>query len=88
VRVRPCRFRLEHRHRTIQADPQISTPYDVAREKAAELEDQPRISKNSTLVRDPASGHHIHKDNPKLVATAIEEVVTAATKGTKLAGTL
>ena len=54
------------------------------REKAAEMEEQPRISRNSKLVRDPASGHHIHVENPKLVAGAIEEVVTAATKGTKL----
>jgi pimeloyl-ACP methyl ester carboxylesterase len=67
-------------------DPRVVTPEDVAREKAEELEDQPRISRNSKLVRDPASGHHIHVDNPKLVADAIEEVVSAAMKGTKLAG--
>ncbi|HEX7778326.1 MAG TPA: alpha/beta hydrolase [Vicinamibacterales bacterium] len=65
-------------------DPKVSTPEDIAREKAAEMEEQPRISRNSKLVRDPASGHHIHVENPKLVAGAIEEVVTAATKGTKL----
>jgi pimeloyl-ACP methyl ester carboxylesterase len=70
-----------------RADPNVSMPDDVAREKAAELEDQPRISRNSKLVRDPSSGHQIHVDNPKLVANAIEEVVTAAIKGTKLAGT-
>jgi pimeloyl-ACP methyl ester carboxylesterase len=67
-----------------RADPNGSTPEDIASEKAAELEDQPRISRNSSLVRDPSSGHHIHVDNPKLVAGAIEEVVTAATKGTKV----
>jgi hypothetical protein len=37
-------------------------------------------------VRDPSSGHHIQVDNPRLVAEAIEEVVTAATKRTTLAG--
>jgi len=31
------------------------------------------------------SGHNIHVDNPMLVATAIEEVVTAGMKGTRLA---
>ena len=65
-------------------DPRVTTPEEIAREKAAEMEEQPRISRNSKLVRDPASGHHIHVDNPKLVADAIEEVVAAAAKGTKL----
>jgi pimeloyl-ACP methyl ester carboxylesterase len=67
-------------------DPNVSTPEDVAGEKAEELEDQPRISRNSKLVRDPSSGHHIHVDNPTLVADAIEEVVMAATRGTRLTG--
>jgi pimeloyl-ACP methyl ester carboxylesterase len=67
-------------------DPNVSTSDDIAREKAAELEDQPRISRNSRLVRDPSSGHHVQVDNPRLVADAIEEVVTAATKRTTLAG--
>jgi pimeloyl-ACP methyl ester carboxylesterase len=66
-------------------DPRAVTPEDVAREKAEEIEDQPRISRNSKLVRDPSSGHHIHVDNPKLVADAIGEVISAAMKG-KLAG--
>jgi pimeloyl-ACP methyl ester carboxylesterase len=64
--------------------PDPNVPDDIAREKAAELEDQPRISRNSRLVRDASSGHHIHVDNPKLVADAIEEVVTAARSGTRL----
>ena len=70
-----------------RAAPDVSTPDDVVREKAAELEDQPRISRNAKLIRDPSSGHHLHVDNPKLVADAIEEVVTAALNGAKLAGT-
>ena len=57
------------------------------REKAEELEQQPGISTNAKLIRDPSSGHHMHVDNPILVAGAIEEVVTAALNGTKLAGT-
>lgn len=67
-------------------DPKVTTPEEIAREKAAEMEEQPRISRNSKLIRDPASGHHIHVDNPKLVAGAIAEVVTAVIKGTKLRG--
>ena len=70
-----------------RADPNVPTPNDVAREKAAELEDQPRVSRNSKLVRDPSSGHHIHVDNPTLVAKAIEEVVVATMKGTRLTDT-
>jgi pimeloyl-ACP methyl ester carboxylesterase len=45
-------------------DPKVSTPEEIAREKASEIVEQPTISRNSKLVRDPASGHHIHVDNP------------------------
>jgi hypothetical protein len=62
----------------------VNVPADIQNEKAAELLDQPRISRNSKLVTDPASGHHIHVDNSKLVATVIEDVVTAATNKTRL----
>jgi pimeloyl-ACP methyl ester carboxylesterase len=65
-------------------DPIVNTPADVAREKADELLDQPRISRNSKMVTDPASGHHIHVDNPSLVANAIEQVVISASNGTRL----
>jgi pimeloyl-ACP methyl ester carboxylesterase len=68
----------------VRPEPAVSTPDDVAREKAAELEEQPRISTNAKLVRDPSSGHDIHVDNPALVARVIEEVVTAAVTGGRL----
>jgi pimeloyl-ACP methyl ester carboxylesterase len=42
------------------------------------------LSRKSLLVRDPASGHHIHHDNPDLVARAVERVLEAATKGAPL----
>lgn len=42
------------------------------------------LSRNSKLVRDPSSGHQIQVDNPQLVARAIEEVVEAAVRGTRL----
>ena len=57
-------------------DPNI--PEDIKPEKAAEQEDLLRLSSNSTMVRDPSSGHHIHVENPSLVAKAIADVVTAS----------
>lgn len=57
----------------------------LTQEKDDEGMDLARLSRNSKFVRDPLSGHNIHVDNPTLVANAIEEVVTAAIKGTKLA---
>jgi pimeloyl-ACP methyl ester carboxylesterase len=65
-------------------DPQVNTPAEIADDKAAETHDHPRLSRNSKLVTDPQSGHHIHVDNPRLVADAIEEVVIAATNGTSI----
>ena len=68
----------------MRAAPNVTVPAELEREKAAELDDQPRISRNSKLVRDPSSGHHVHVDNPTLVAGAIEEVVTATSTGARL----
>jgi len=68
----------------MRPEPAAATPDEIAREKAAELEEQPRISTNSKLVRDPSSGHDIAVDNPALVVKVIEEVVRAATTGTSL----
>jgi pimeloyl-ACP methyl ester carboxylesterase len=42
-------------------------------------------SRNSKLIRDPKSGHSIHRDNPALVADAISEVVLAVSSGRPLA---
>nr|AHZ45555.1 alpha/beta hydrolase fold protein [uncultured bacterium] len=60
---------------------------NLKQEKDDQGMDLARLSRNSKFVRDPLSGHNIHVDNPVLVATAIEEVVTAGMKGTKLAET-
>ena len=57
---------------------------NLTQEKDDQGMDLARLSRNSKFVRDPLSGHNIHVDNPKLVATAIEEVVTAGMKGTRL----
>jgi pimeloyl-ACP methyl ester carboxylesterase len=46
--------------------------------------DLSRLSSNSKFVLDPSSGHQIQTDNPELVARAIEEVVEAVAKGTRL----
>ena len=65
------------------------TSEDLWRELRLEKGDQAMglvlLSRNSKLVRDPSSGHSMHVDNPQLVARAIEEVVEAASKGTRLA---
>jgi pimeloyl-ACP methyl ester carboxylesterase len=58
---------------------------ELREEKSGEKSDLARLSRNSKLVRDPTSGHGIPADNPGLVARAIEEVVEAASKGTRLA---
>ena len=58
--------------------PEPYVPDDIAREKAAEQEDLLRLSNRSKLIRDPSSGHHIHVENPGLVANAIEDVVDAS----------
>jgi pimeloyl-ACP methyl ester carboxylesterase len=57
----------------------------LTQEKDEQGMDLAGLSRNSKFVRDPLSGHNIHVDNPTLVANAIEEVVTAAMKGTTLA---
>jgi pimeloyl-ACP methyl ester carboxylesterase len=57
---------------------------DLMKEKAAEKEDLARLSRNSRLVKDSSSGHHIQTDNPSLVITAIKQVFDAAKRGTKL----
>jgi pimeloyl-ACP methyl ester carboxylesterase len=60
---------------------------NLTQEKDNQGMDLAGLSKNSRFIRDPLSGHNIHVDNPALVANAIEEVVAAAMKGTKLAET-
>ena len=57
-------------------DPNI--PDHIKPEKAAEQEDLLGLSNNSKMVRDPSSGHHVHVENPGLVAKAIADVVDAS----------
>jgi pimeloyl-ACP methyl ester carboxylesterase len=54
-------------------------------EKDGQRVDLSRLSRNSRFILDPASGHQIPSENPKLVARAIEEVVDAVRNGTVLA---
>ena len=42
------------------------------------------LSRNSRVVIDPKSGHHVALENPELVVDAIRQVVEAARKGGKL----
>lgn len=57
---------------------------DLQKEKAEQKADLARLSRNSRLIVDRTSGHHVHVDNPQLVASAIGDVVEATTKRTKL----
>jgi pimeloyl-ACP methyl ester carboxylesterase len=56
----------------------------LSEEKIQQKKDFGRLSRNSKVVVDPASGHHIPLDNPELVVTAIRDVVEAASHHTKL----
>ena len=42
------------------------------------------LSRNSKVVIDPKSGHHVALENPELVVDTIREVVEAARHGRKL----
>ncbi len=57
---------------------------ELLTEKGQEKEDLARLSRNSKLIRDSSSGHHVQTDNPSLVIAAIKQVVEAARQGTKL----
>ena len=56
----------------------------LSEEKIQQKKEFGRLSRNSKVVVDPMSGHHIQLDNPDLVITAIREVVEAASHHTKL----
>ncbi|HXT70566.1 MAG TPA: alpha/beta hydrolase [Vicinamibacterales bacterium] len=68
--------------------PPPGTSEELWRELRVEKDDQAAglvlLSTNSKLIRDRTSGHQIHNDNPALVARAIEQVVEAVLKGTRL----
>jgi pimeloyl-ACP methyl ester carboxylesterase len=59
---------------------------ELQRERSDHTGDLARLSRNSKLVRDPSSGHHIHVENPELVVRAIEEVIETAVRQTRLSG--
>jgi pimeloyl-ACP methyl ester carboxylesterase len=42
------------------------------------------LSRNSKVVIDPRSGHHVALENPELVVDSIRQVVEAARHGGKL----
>lgn len=41
----------------------------------AQVKELSKLSSNSKFILDPPSGHNVERDNPKLVANAIEELV-------------
>jgi pimeloyl-ACP methyl ester carboxylesterase len=53
-------------------------------ERDEQVRDLVDLSSNARFVRDPASGHAIHRDNPALVARSIEDVLDAVVNGTRL----
>jgi hypothetical protein len=53
-------------------------------ERDGQVHDLVGLSANAKFVRDDASGHEMHRDNPSLVAQAIKEVHDSATNKTRL----
>jgi hypothetical protein len=71
-----------------QDPPPPGTSDELWSELRVEKDDQAMglmlLSTNSKLVRDRSSGHQIQTDNPGLVAGAIEQVIAAVVKGTRI----
>ncbi len=57
----------------------------MQQEKDEQVRGLAGLSHNSKFILDPLSGHSIHSDNPKLVASAVEEVTIAVKKRKRLA---
>jgi pimeloyl-ACP methyl ester carboxylesterase len=51
------------------------------REYADRMADLSRLSQRGRVVTDTLSGHHVHLDNPRVVVTAIRDVLRAAAGG-------
>jgi pimeloyl-ACP methyl ester carboxylesterase len=58
----------------------------ISEEKRRQKEAQARLSRNGKFVVIAGSGHHIHLDQPPRVVDAIRQVVEAARKQARLAG--
>jgi pimeloyl-ACP methyl ester carboxylesterase len=71
-----------------QDPPPPGTSDDLWSELRVEKDDQAMglvlLSTNSKVIRDRTSGHQIQTDNPRLVARAIEQVIAAVIRGTRL----
>ena len=48
---------------------------DMRSARDRRVEELSKLSRNSRFIRDPTSSHNVQHDNPKLVATAIQELV-------------
>ena len=48
---------------------------EMRNERDVHLQELSKLSDNSKFILDPASGHNIEHDNPKLVAKAIQDLV-------------
>lgn len=71
-----------------QDPPPPGTSDDLWSELRVEKDDQAMglmlLSTNSKVIRDRTSGHQIQTDNPALVARAIEQVIEAVVRGTRV----
>jgi len=54
-------------------------------ERESQIRDLAALSSNGRFVHDAQSGHNLHRDNPGLVVQAIEDIVKAVDKGSRLA---
>jgi pimeloyl-ACP methyl ester carboxylesterase len=48
---------------------------EMRNERDVHLKELTKLSGNSRFILDPASGHNVERDNPKLVAKAIQDLV-------------
>jgi pimeloyl-ACP methyl ester carboxylesterase len=69
-----------------KAPPEVSEEEwkQLLEEKRRQREDQATLSRNSVLIFDKKSGHHIHLDNPDLVVQAVREVIGAVAERRKV----
>src|ERR1051326_1775165 len=52
-------------------------------ERDAHVKELSKLSDNSKFILDPASGHNVERDNPKLVAKAIQDLVNEISSSRK-----